>query len=102
MTLTVQGFQGAWMLSKNSYLPPMKELFVSFALTILYVAVNAQATLVKSPGELAKRTLTELTLERKVAQLVCAEIDGDAAADDPRMKQWLSLVKDYGIGGFVI
>ena len=43
-----------------------------------------------------------MSLERKVAQLLCVEIYGDAPADDPRMKQWMSLVKDYGIGGFVI
>jgi beta-N-acetylhexosaminidase len=90
------------MVSNNAYLPPMKELFISFALTIVFVAVNAQPTPSQSPREVAKRTLTKLTLERKVAQLVCVEIQGDAAADDPRMKEWLSLVKDHGIGGFVI
>src|SRR6478735_12178283 len=80
----------------------MKVLFVSFALTIISVAVNAQPTPSQSPAELAKQTLSKLTLERKVAQLVCVEIQGDATAGDPRMKQWLGLVKDYGIGGLVI
>lgn len=62
----------------------------------------AQQPVPESPQSKAKKTLSGLTLEKKVAQLICAEISGDAAASDPRMKQWVTLAKDYGIGGFVI
>jgi beta-N-acetylhexosaminidase len=51
----------------------------------------------------AKKILATLSLEKKAAQLVCAEISGNYIADDdPKFKLWLSLAHDYGIGGFVI
>lgn len=56
----------------------------------------------ETPEVLAKKTLSSLTLERKVAQLICAEIRGDASSDDPRVNAWLNLVKNHGVGGFVI
>ncbi|MGC3945235.1 MAG: glycoside hydrolase family 3 N-terminal domain-containing protein [Chryseolinea sp.] len=57
---------------------------------------------VETPKTKAKKTLATLTLERKIAQLMCVEISGDPSADDPRMTQWMALVKDHGIGGFVV
>src|SRR5690349_9598804 len=80
----------------------MKKLFLVFAFAIFSVTVKAQPSVSESPRVRAKKVLTGLTLERKVAQLVCVEIRGDAAADDPHIKKWLSLVRDHGIGGFVI
>ncbi|MFA6126033.1 MAG: glycoside hydrolase family 3 N-terminal domain-containing protein [Bacteroidales bacterium] len=51
----------------------------------------------------AKKTLDGLTLEKKVAQLVCTDITGVYLADDdPRMQFWLKLAREYGIGGFVL
>ncbi len=56
----------------------------------------------ETPTQKAKRTLAALSLEKKVAQLVCAEINGAYIADDdPRLANWLDLV-NKGIGGFVI
>lgn len=51
----------------------------------------------------AKHTLAGLTLEQKVAQLVCTEINGNYIADDdPKLKTWISLARDHGVGGFVV
>ncbi|MEJ1241489.1 glycoside hydrolase family 3 N-terminal domain-containing protein [Chryseolinea sp. T2] len=80
----------------------MKKRILLLASALIYLNVYAQQPAVESPRAKAKKTLAGLSLERKVAQLLCVEISGDAAADDPRMKNWLSLAKDHGIGGFVI
>ena len=52
---------------------------------------------------LTRKTLAGLTLEKKVAQLVCVEISGNYLPDDdPKFKSWMSLAHDHGIGGFVL
>lgn len=51
----------------------------------------------------ADRTLKGLSLEKKVAQLICTDITGvDLAEDDPKFQTWLQLAGEYGIGGFVL
>lgn len=50
-----------------------------------------------------ERTIASLSLERKIAQLMCTDITGTYVADaDPRMQRWLSLAGDHGIGMFVL
>lgn len=47
--------------------------------------------------------LRALTLERKVAQLICDQLRGDYLAEDhPSLQRWIELVRDYGVGGFVL
>jgi beta-N-acetylhexosaminidase len=54
-------------------------------------------------AEWAEKTLAGLTLEKKVAQLICTDITGVYIPDDdPRFQSWLELAGDYGIGGFVL
>lgn len=51
----------------------------------------------------ARDTLQSLTLERKVAQMICEQMRGEYAADDdPGHGYLLRLVKDYGVGAFVV
>ena len=51
----------------------------------------------------AEKTLAKLPLERKVAQLICAEIAGGYITDDnPKLQQWIRLAHDYGVGAFVL
>jgi beta-N-acetylhexosaminidase len=51
----------------------------------------------------ADRTLAGLSLERKIGQLVCADIAGGYIADgDPRMQQWVRLAREHGLGMFVL
>jgi len=49
-----------------------------------------------------EKTMAGLSLEKKVAQLICVDITGDYLPyDDPRMELWIQLAKEHGIGGFV-
>jgi beta-N-acetylhexosaminidase len=50
----------------------------------------------------ADKTLAGLTLEKKIAQIVCADLAGGFIADDdPRLAQWVRLARDHGLGMFV-
>jgi len=50
----------------------------------------------------AAKTLAGLTLEKKVGQLICPDLAGGYIADDdPRMRQWVKLARDHGVGMFV-
>ncbi|MGZ5454082.1 MAG: glycoside hydrolase family 3 protein, partial [Candidatus Aminicenantales bacterium] len=49
-----------------------------------------------------RQTLAGLTLERKIAQIVTADVVGGFIPDDdPRLARWLSLARDHGVGMFV-
>jgi beta-N-acetylhexosaminidase len=51
----------------------------------------------------ARKTLGTLSLERKVGQMICAEIRGEfIAEDDPRYQNWLRLVREPGVGSLVL
>jgi len=51
----------------------------------------------------ADKTLAGLTLERKIGQMITAEIAGGyITGDDPRLAQWIRLVRDLGVGGLVV
>jgi beta-N-acetylhexosaminidase len=50
----------------------------------------------------AEKTLAGLTLERKIAQIICVDVAGGYISDDdPRLAQWMRLARDHGIGMFV-
>jgi beta-N-acetylhexosaminidase len=51
----------------------------------------------------ARKTLGTLSLERKIGQMICAEIRGEyIPQDDPRYQSWLTLVRDNGVGAVVL
>ncbi|MFC2157054.1 glycoside hydrolase family 3 protein [Acidobacteriota bacterium] len=51
----------------------------------------------------AEQTLTGLSLEEKIAQLIVVDITADyITEDDPRFINWVRLARDIGIGGFVL
>ncbi len=51
----------------------------------------------------ARTTLSTLSLERKIGQMICAEMRGEfISEDDPRYQNWLSLARDHGVGAFVL
>lgn len=78
----------------------MRSLLLSAAVFILITHASAQPD---PAADLAKKTVAGLSLERKAAQLVCAEISGNyIAEDDPKFQSWLALARDHCIGGFVI
>ncbi|HOW86245.1 MAG TPA: glycoside hydrolase family 3 N-terminal domain-containing protein [Candidatus Aminicenantes bacterium] len=48
------------------------------------------------------KTMAGLTLEKKIAQLVTADVAGGYIADDdPRLAGWTALARDHGLGMFV-
>lgn len=48
-------------------------------------------------------TLARLSLEQKIAQLICAPIQGSYLAEDhPSRLEWMALARDHGIGAFVV
>lgn len=50
----------------------------------------------------AEKTLAGLTLEKKIAQIVCADVAGGYIADDdPRLAAWIHQAHDLGLGMFV-
>jgi len=49
-----------------------------------------------------EKTLAGLSLEKKIGQVITADIVGGYIADDdPRLSRWLSLARDNGVGIFV-
>ena len=51
----------------------------------------------------AEQTLSALSLEEKVGQLICTDITADyIAGDDPKFQNWVRLARDHGVGGFVL
>jgi beta-N-acetylhexosaminidase len=51
----------------------------------------------------AVETLAQLTLEKKIGQMICPDIAaGYIADDDPRLATWIKQAKDLGVGMFVL
>lgn len=51
----------------------------------------------------ADKTLAGLSLERKIGQMIAADLRGEyVAEDDPRLLKWLGWVRDLGVGTVVV
>lgn len=51
----------------------------------------------------ATDTLAGLSLEKKIAQMICEQMRGEYRAEDDELFQyWAELVRDHGIGAFVV
>ena len=51
----------------------------------------------------ADETLATLSLKEKVSQMICEQMRGEyTAKNDPKFQYLLKLVKDYGVGSFVL
>jgi beta-N-acetylhexosaminidase len=86
--------------------------FVALIVLVLFAAAQAPATTVAGPRlapapdaeatAWVDKTLAGLSLEKKIAQFVTADIVGGYVPDDdPRLARWLSLAGDQGLGIFV-
>ena len=69
------------------------------------------AVVLRSPPETIQQddsvwveeTLAGLTLERKIGQIICSDIAGGyMTEDDPRLRRWIQLARDHGLGMFVL
>jgi beta-N-acetylhexosaminidase len=75
-------------------------------LTLFSTIARGQAPAMVSHEEATKwadQTLATLSLEKKIGQLICADISGGyITPDDPRFQQWITLARDTGVGMFVL
>ena len=102
------------MLKIKEWLRSDPKLFTLFtALALLALAAGQTAANLPAPAlapslsaaaaSWVDRTLAGLTLEKKIAQLVCSDVAGGYIADDdPRLARWLALARDHGLGMFVL
>jgi beta-N-acetylhexosaminidase len=78
----------------------------ALVIMLLCVFPRSKAHMQVTPDEAGKwadETLAELTLEKKIGQMICTDITGEYIAEgDPRLNQWVRLARDYGVGGFVL
>ncbi len=89
-----------------------KWFIVGFAVVLGFVvgrsgaSPGGQAPLTASHDEAMKwadQTLPGLTLEKKIGQMICADIAGGYITDgDPRLEKWVRLARDNGVGMFVL
>jgi len=84
-----------------------KVIFLLVVIIIYFCPLSNSNAQLWAPPEEAKKwadeTLAKLTLEKKIGQIICTDIDGDyIAEDDPLFQKWVSYARDYGIGGFVL
>lgn len=77
---------------------------IPIVLTCCFVSCNDhQKSISEEAVHWADSTLASLTIEKKVAQLICTDISGSyLPADAPQMKYWIRLAGEFGIGGFVL
>jgi len=84
-----------------------KWLYPCLAVVVLFLAFpNGGAPKPDLSDEAAKwadETLAGLTLEKKIVQMICTDISGSyITEEDPRLKRWVRLAGEYGVGGFVL
>jgi len=81
-------------------------VFTAFCTTASQDTALGSAALTADHEEAEKwadETLASLTLEKKIAQMICEQMRGEyKAEDDPQFQYLLKLVKEYGIGAFVL
>jgi beta-N-acetylhexosaminidase len=91
------------MLSKRFQKTALLCLFMMILAGGLYRCGGQNTASDSGAQTWAEQTLSNLSLEEKIGQLICADITADyITADDPRFQNWVSLARDYGIGGFVL
>ena len=92
-----------------------KRFAIALACSVLAAAVPAdgQQRAPRAPSPLmashdeavrwAETTLKGLSLEQKVGQMLCEQIRGEYVAEgSPQLDYWLRLVREHGVGGFVL
>lgn len=79
----------------------MKNAFLCLAAMVMITHGVAQQV-AEDPAARARKVMSQLTLERKVAQLICVSVSGDVTDSDLRVGSWITLAKEHSIGGFAI
>ena len=84
-----------------------KRIVLYFAIILLiFFQTNGKSQNMAGENEAkkwAEETLANLTLEKKIGQMICSDITGGYITnDDPRLKRWQQLAGKYGIGAFAL
>lgn len=89
---------------KNLRRNPVFLYLVMVLSACLLAEAHARATVpVEEAQSWADETLAQLTLEKKIAQIICVDIAGGYISEsDPKFQRWVELARDHGIGGFVL
>jgi len=94
------------MISKNAVIFLSVLFFLGFCATEEGETMSIDAKLTAGHQEAEKwagETLATLSLEKKVGQMFCEQMRGEYVAEnDPKFQYLLKLVKDYGVGSFVL
>lgn len=91
------------MLTKRFYKTALLCLFVMIIACGLYRCGGQNAASDVDSQTWAEQTLSGLSLEEKIGQLICVDITADYVTEDaPRFQNWVRLARDHGIGGFVL
>jgi len=81
-------------------------LFCTFAIIVslgIISCIGPQAVSDDDAQAWAEKTLSRLTLEQKIGQIICVDITaGYITEENPKFQHWVSLARDHGIGGFVL
>ena len=88
---------------KRRSLAVLLALAASFAAAFRQDGPSVAAVTAEEAAAWADQTLAGLTLEKKIAQIICSDIAGGYVADDdPRLARWTRLARDSGLGMFVL
>ena len=94
------------MRSKNAAILLYVLIVLGFCTTERKTTLSSEAQLTathKEAEKWAEETLSSLSLEKKIGQMICEQMLGEyVAEDDPKFQYLLKLVKEHGIGSFVL
>ena len=91
------------MLENRFHKTTLLCLFVLIAVIGIYQCSGRDEATDVEALTWAEQTLSGLSLEEKIGQLICVDITADyITEDDPRFQNWVRLARDFGIGGFVL
>ena len=92
------------MRHRSLTMPPFGLVLFAATISVSSCADASTPSLAQHPDTAwVEQTLADLTLEQKVGQLICSDIDlRVAGAIDSDLERWVGLARDHGLGMFVL
>jgi len=94
------------MRSKNAAILLCVLIVLGFCTTERKTTLSSEAQVTathKEAEKWAEETLSSLSLEKKIGQMICEQMRGKyVAEDDLKFQYCLKLVKEHGVGSFVL
>jgi len=98
--------RGKNMRSKNAAILLYVLIVLGFCTTERKTTLSSEVQLTathKEAEKWAEETLSSLSLEKKIGQMICEQMRGEYVAEDnPKFQYLLKLVKEHGVGSFVL